>query len=113
MSHTHRRHTACLLRPPLRVRAWWLMRQQGVFALQDLMLTIADGSERQAIASLRRYVRTLERHGILRGLKAPGPRRWRLVRDLGPSAPSDPRRATEPLIDTNTGHRIPAPGAPA
>lgn len=106
-THNHHRHTAALLRPPLRVRAWWVMRQQVTFALQDLMLTIADGTERQAIASLRRYVRTLERHGILRGLPARGQRSWRLVRDLGPGAPTDPRSAAEPLIDTNTGRPVP------
>lgn len=86
-------------RRPLRTRAWWLMRELASFDLDELLRTVADGSERTAADNLRRYIRALEQHQVLARL----PRRsdtWRLARDLGPAAPVWRRDADE-LWDAN------------
>ena len=73
-------------RYPLRSLAWWVMRERVVFCLEELLLTVADGSERQAAENLRRYIRDLGRSGLLSSVpRLPG--YWRLTRDLGPLAP--------------------------
>lgn len=58
----------------LRQRAWWVMRRRVRFSLQELLATLADGSERDAKGNLGKYVRALERAGILRreSERAPG-----------------------------------------
>lgn len=80
----------------LRGRAWWLMRTTARFTLDELLLTLADGSECDAPGNLRKYLRGLERAGVLKRLKrrepgtaptSPGHVIWRLARDLGPLAP--------------------------
>jgi len=80
----------------LRERAWWLMRQLPRFTLDELLLTLADGSERDAYGNLRKYVKRLERVGVLARLhrRASGTAPtsnglviWRLARDLGRVAP--------------------------
>lgn len=47
----------------LRQRAWWVMRRCVSFTLPELLATLADGSERDAINNLGKYVRALERQG--------------------------------------------------
>jgi hypothetical protein len=110
--HHARKHR----RRPLRERAWWCMREMAAFGLDDLLLTVATGAERAAADNLRRYIRSLERHGVLahlRQVRDDNERRWRLARDLGPSAPvlrrSTDARSGPELIDTNTQTRIEAP----
>lgn len=49
----------------LRKRAWWLIRQQGVFTLDDLLTTLADGTEKNAYRSLMKYVGLQEIETIL------------------------------------------------
>lgn len=80
----------------LRQRAWWLIRQQRTFTLNDLLTTLCDGSEKNAYHSLMKYVVLLERVGVLQRLKrkAPGLSKlsrghviWRLIRDLGRMPP--------------------------
>lgn len=90
---------------PLRTRAWWVMRECGVFDLHELLLTVADGTERAAAENLRRYIRELGRAAVV--TRAPArPGAWRLASDLGPIPPVA-RRATAGrpagLYDPNTG----------
>ncbi|MDO9568082.1 MAG: hypothetical protein Q7J58_01690 [Hydrogenophaga sp.] len=94
----------------LRQRAWWLMRQQGTFTLNDLLTTLCDGTEKNAYHSLMKYVGLLERVGVLQRLKrkAPGLSRlsrghviWRLVRDLGRLSPVARHRDTV-VFDPNS-----------
>jgi hypothetical protein len=94
----------------LRQRAWWLMRQQGTFTLNDLLTTLCDGTEKSAYSSLMKYVGLLERVGVLQRLKrkAPGLSRlsrghviWRLVRDLGRLPPVARHRDTV-VFDPNS-----------
>lgn len=93
----------------LRKRAWWLIRQQGVFTLDDLLTTLADGTEKNAYRSLMKYVGLLERVGVLHRLKRKAPGLsplsrghviWRLVRDLGRLPPVAKHRDTV-LFDPN------------
>jgi hypothetical protein len=80
----------------LRERAWWLMRQVKRFTLDDLLLTLADGSQRDAPNNLQKYIAALERCGVLVRLqrRVPGNAMtsnghviWRLALDLGRDAP--------------------------
>lgn len=98
----------------LRERAWWLMRTLPRFTLDELLFTLADGRERDAASNLGKYIRALERVGVLRRLarRAPGtaPRSnghviWRLVRDLGRQAPVW-RSSAQALWDPNAGVAI-------
>lgn len=102
----------------LRERAWWLMRQLPRFTLDELLLTLADGSERDAYGNLRKYVKRLERSGVLARLHrraagaaitSNGRVIWRLARDLGRIAPVW-RGAQGALWDPNAGELI-YPGA--
>lgn len=101
---------------PLRVRAWWVMRETAVFSLQDLLLTVADGSERGAVHNLRAYIRALEAVAVLVQVRAHGLQQlsqqqpWRLARDLGPIAPVV-RRNPHQVWDGN--RRAPVPPVPA
>lgn len=80
----------------LRERAWWLMRERRKFTIADLLDTLADGTERDAHGNLCKYVRALERAGIVQRMRrripgaAPtsnGAVLWHLKRDLGRKAP--------------------------
>lgn len=79
----------------LRQRAWWVMRRHGVFTLADLLATVADGKERDAVSNLGRYIRALAKAGILKveGRTRPesptsnGCLRYRLAIDCGREAP--------------------------
>lgn len=94
----------------LRQQAWWLMRQRGVFTLNDLLLTLSDGTEKNAYRSLMKYVGLLERVGILQRLKRKEPGIsslsrgrviWRLARDLGRNPPIAKSRDTI-IFDPNS-----------
>lgn len=98
----------------LRQRAWWLMRKLPRFTLDDLLFTLADGSERDAADNLRKYVRSLERVGVVARLmrRAPGnvPKSngrviWRLVRDVGRQAPVW-RGVRGVVFDPNSGAEL-------
>lgn len=99
----------------LRERAWWVIRRLNRFTLDELFLTAADGSERDAPANLQKYISALERVGVLVRLqrRAPGTAPtsnghviWRLARDLGRAAPVW-RSAQQVLFDPNSGALIP------
>lgn len=92
----------------LRARAWWLMRELGRWTLPDLLTTLADGSEGNAEANLRRWLMVLERAEIVARLKrqANGLPIWRLVHDLGREPPVW-RRAHDVVFDPNSGKTFP------
>ena len=99
----------------LRERAWWLMRQVKRFTLDDLLLTLAEGHEADAPANLHKYVRQLERVGILKrlvrrqagaALRSKGKVIWQLARDLGREAPVW-RGAEKVVYDPNSGKLLP------
>lgn len=80
----------------LRGRAWWIIRNRSVVTLDDLLRTLADGSERDAESNLGKYLRALERAGILKrdmsrvpgtAITSNGHIRYLLVIDCGPQAP--------------------------
>jgi hypothetical protein len=80
----------------LRPRAWWVMRRQGNFTINVLLLTLCDGTERDAAGNLGKYVRALEKAGIVKreaerqagsALTSPGMLRYQLVINAGRKAP--------------------------
>lgn len=80
----------------LRQRAWWVMRKRISFTLAELLATLADGTERDAVSNLGKYVRALEKAGIVRreakrqagsALTSPGMLRYQLVVNTGRKAP--------------------------
>ena len=81
----------------LRERAWWLIRTLcKPFTLDDLLFTLNDSGQADAVGHLGKYLRHLERCGVLTRLARRAPGRaptsngcviWRLRRDLGPKAP--------------------------
>lgn len=80
----------------LRQRAWWVIRKRGSFTLPELLATLADGSERDAASNLGKYLRALEKAGIVRreagrqpgaALTSPGHIRYRLIVNEGRKAP--------------------------
>lgn len=98
----------------LRERSWWVIRRLNRFTLDELFLTAADGSERDAPANLQKYISALERVGVLARLerREPGAAAtsnghvvWRLVRDLGRAAPVW-RAKQQVLFDPNSGALI-------
>ena len=99
----------------LRERSWWVIRRMHRFTLDELFLTTADGSERDAPSNLQRYISALERVGVLVRLarRMPGNTPtsnghviWRLARDLGRAAPVW-RAKQQVLFDPNSGALIP------
>lgn len=105
----------------LRERAWRLMRIVPRFTLDEMLFTLADGSERDAPSNLQRYIRALERVGVVKRLtrRAPGEAPtsnghvvWRLARDLGRQAPVW-RSAEQKLWDPNSQALLPVVEAAA
>lgn len=97
-----------------RQRAWTAMRMSGAFTVGDLVMAAARG-EADPENNANRYLQCLHRAGYVVELptRQPGTRltsngfkRYRLIRDTGPSAPvwSGKRRA---LHDFNTGEDVP------
>jgi hypothetical protein len=80
----------------LRPRAWWVMRKRINFTVQELLATLADGTERDAIGNLGKYIRALEKAGIVKrevnrqagtALTSNGSLRYQLVVNAGRKAP--------------------------
>ena len=98
---THHRGT-------LRARAWRAMRIQEVFSLDDLMLLLCDGEEKDAARNLGGYVRALAAAGYLAPMRRQHAgrhgERWRLTLagNTGPEAPAW-NKARGMVIDQNTG----------
>lgn len=75
----------------LRTRAWWVMRAMPVFSMHDLLMTCATSDDKAGRKNLERYLSGLLRAGVIDVLPKPTAAHqtlWRLVRDLGPEAPS-------------------------
>lgn len=92
----------------LRVRAWWCMRAMPSFSADDLMRTVATGSEHAARNNLVRFIAALEAAQVLERLPAlrrAEPARWTLTFDLGPLTPVV-RRGLNQISDPNTGALI-------
>lgn len=99
----------------LRQRAWWVIRKRGLFTLPELLATLADGSERDAIGNLGKYVRALEKAGIVRreaerqpgaALTSNGHLRYRLIVNAGRKAPVW-RAKPGTVYDPNSGIEYP------
>lgn len=85
----------------LRTRAWNLIRMRTTWSIDDLLMTLADGTERDAENSLKRYVKVLCKAGYVE--RAPrNPHLYRLINNTGRLAPSynSPART---VTDPNTG----------
>lgn len=95
----------------LRQRAWWVMRRRISFTLPELLQTLADGTERDAKGNLGKYVRALEKAGIIRreGERQPGTAltsnghlRYQLIVNDGRKAPVW-RESSSSVYDPNSG----------
>lgn len=95
----------------LRQRAWWLMRKRGNFTLPGLLSTLADGTERDAESNIGRYLRALEKAGIVKreaerqagvSLKSPGFLCYQLIINAGRKAPVF-RSTSGTVYDPNSG----------
>ena len=88
-------------RTSLRSRAWNLMRMKIWLSVDDMLMTLADGSEKNAEKDLRRYVRALQKAGYVEP-SVRNPQLFRLVNNTGRNAPAyNTKRET--VTDTNTG----------
>lgn len=94
----------------LRQQAWWVMRRRVVFTVHELLATIATGTERDAESNIGRYVRMLEKVGMLKidgrtpptSVTSNGCIRYRVVIDNGRKAPVW-RQRNGGVYDPNTG----------
>lgn len=94
----------------LRQQAWWVMRRRVVFTLPELLATVATGAEKDATSNIGRYVRALEKAGILKidgrappeSVTSNGCMRYRVVIDNGRKAPVW-RQHVGGVYDPNTG----------
>jgi hypothetical protein len=95
----------------LRARAWWVIRRSKRFTLPDLLCTLADGSQKDPAANLKKYLARLVKVGILDVAKdrkddgkltSNGLYDYRLARDLGPKAPVAIRDSLN-VLDPNSG----------
>lgn len=80
----------------LRQRAWWILRNRKETTLEGLLNTLNDGQQKDAASNLGKYLRALERAGILKRaaqrvpgatLTSNGHIRYQLVIDCGMDAP--------------------------
>lgn len=84
----------------LRAKAWRYLRIRGKASLDDILMTVADGTEAAAVQNLRRYLGALTRAGILVETRSG----WLLPsdRNTGIEAPSL-NTGTRMVTDLNTG----------
>lgn len=94
----------------LRPRAWWVMRRRISFTISELMATLCDGTERDANGNLAKWLRALEKAGIVareekrqagNALTSPGMLRYKLVINAGRQAPVW-RAKSNTVYDPNT-----------
>lgn len=85
----------------LRTRAWNLIRMRTAWSIDDLLMTLADGTERDAERGLKRYIGVLCKAGYVERTPR-NPNLYRLVNNTGRLAPAynTPART---LTDLNTG----------
>ena len=84
----------------LRAKAWRYLRIRGKAGLDDILMTVADGTEATPEKNLRRYLNALTRAGILARTRSG----WVLPsdRNTGIEAPSW-NATTRMVIDLNSG----------
>ena len=80
----------------LRQRAWWVLRNRKEVTIEGLLNTLNDGQQKDAPSNLGKYLRALERAGIIKrsaqrvpgtALTSNGHIRYILVIDCGLEAP--------------------------
>lgn len=100
----HARSPRSIRTDTFRARLWRAARVARRFTINDLVQITAGPEDRAPRSGANRYIKALERAGILRRL--PGPRnqagRWLLLRDIGPRPPAVNKRATA-VFDPNSG----------
>ncbi|MDP2808673.1 MAG: hypothetical protein Q8O34_00825 [Rhodocyclaceae bacterium] len=101
--------------PGLRLRVWNVLRMGGKRTVDDILMRVVDGDERDAPSNVRKYLRALARAGYLLAMPARerplnatsnGCVRWLLVKDTGPEAPVS-RVSRGTLYDPNIEAEIP------
>lgn len=94
----------------LRQLAWWVMRRRQSFTLQELLATVANGTEQDASSNLGKYLRALENAGIIRrypqrhagaAKTSNGHIKYEVIVDGGRLAPVW-RQAADAVYDPNT-----------
>lgn len=99
----------------LRAKVWWIIRNRKRGTIEDLLRTLAEGSEKEAYGNVRQYLKGLTLVGILQvdqerqpdgkptsnGLKV-----YRLVKDVGHKAPVL-KRGGKSVLDPNSGEVLP------
>lgn len=85
----------------LRTRAWNLIRMRTTWNVDELLMSLADGKEKDAERGLKRYVRALLKAGYVERTPR-NPQLFRLVKNTGRFAPSLNTPA-KTLTDPNTG----------
>jgi hypothetical protein len=96
----------------LRAKAWWVLRKNKSMTLAEIMLTVCDGSEKNAESNLRGWLNKLSCAGMLTRRREPdgkltsnGSYRYTLVKDLGPKAPVV-RALAKQVFDPNSGKTV-------
>ncbi len=97
----------------LRERVWWHLFNRGVATLKLLLTTYADGNEKSADTNVYKYLRALERCGIVRRLpnkrpckQSAGEVQWVIDKRLGPKTPVW-RARSRTVFDPNSGAVFP------
>lgn len=85
----------------LRGRVWNLIRIRTMWSIDDLLMTLADGTEKDAERGLWRYVRALLEAGYVERTPR-NPQLFRLINNTGRQAPALNTRS-KTLTDPNTG----------
>ncbi|MCX7172341.1 MAG: hypothetical protein NT159_00015 [Proteobacteria bacterium] len=101
----------------LRQRVWNALRLSKKLTVDDIVMRVVDGHERDPVSNVRKYVRALERAGYVRcmatrepklSLTSNGCKRWLLIKDTGPDAPVwRAKRANQTLYDPNLEREVP------
>jgi len=93
----------------LRARAWWVLRKNKSMTLIDIQSTICDGSEKNPVANLRKWLNKLVDAGVMEAervddgkLTSNGSYRYTVRENLGPKAPIV-RAKTGQVFDPNSG----------
>lgn len=78
----------------LRARAWWVLRKNKSMTLIDIQTTICDGSEKNPVGNLRKWLNKLVAAGVMEiervddgKLTSNGSYSYTVTRNLGPKAP--------------------------
>lgn len=107
--------------PGLRQRAWNALRLGKKLTVDDIVMRVVDGGERDPASNIRKYIRkyirALERAAYVRAMPAReralsltsnGCKRWLLVKDTGPAAPVwRAKHDSKVLYDPNLECEIP------